>query len=219
MKIEFTFQAGVNQPERLAWCDKTSAVTPNRCSPCVQMETKGACNQLKPCQVQRNEAPAWSTRIRGAHGLLEAQCTSINEVEQIRLDLTNGALAKLESKSSPETGLYARVPVVFQTRASSLWLSEGLNLAQRLLGGLRFSAASSHERKVLFWFGSHLAEESEPGYTWAYLLVLSSSPPVSCRQRLINIKRYLEEFLHRHKSMWCSHYYALHFTLSAKMCM
>lgn len=48
----------------------------------------------------------------------------------------------------------------FFRRVSSMWLSEELNLAQRLLGGLHFSAASSHERRVLFRFGSHLAEES-----------------------------------------------------------
>lgn len=60
MKIEFTFQAGVNEPEGLAWCDKTSAVTAKCCSPCVQME--GACNQLEPCQVQRNEVPVEEER-------------------------------------------------------------------------------------------------------------------------------------------------------------
>lgn len=83
-------------------------------------------------------------------------------MEQIRRDLTNGALAKLESELSKEMGLQPKFLSSFR-RVSSMWLSEELNLAQSLLGGLPFTAASSHERRVIFWFGSHLAEESEPG--------------------------------------------------------
>lgn len=163
------------------------------------MEFKGACNQLKPCQVQRNEAPVWSTHIRGAHGLLKAQCTSINKVEQIHLDLTNGALAKLESKSSTETSSYARVPVVFQTRV--------LNVAQR---GAESSTASSGRPSLLCsiisWKKSFILVWKSPcRRKWARLYLILFTPFLHTRLCLVDRGSWtgidtLEECLHWQKS-------------------